>query len=106
MLVESHVKPSPRIHHSMPRLVDALCSPTFHLSDFRNWMTQTRQPRATARNAVPNAAVDLPLPSPVFTITTEDALFVAGDGASVGTSSWLLTERRFPLWPPHDHAPG
>src|SRR5919204_974147 len=34
-------------------------------------MTQTRQPRASARMTTPKAAVDLPLPSPVFTRTSE-----------------------------------
>src|SRR5262249_2361609 len=39
-----------------------------------NWTTQARQPRAIARIAVPKAAVDLPLPSPVLTMTTDGAL--------------------------------
>jgi hypothetical protein len=51
-----------------------------------NWITQTFHPRATARIAVPKAAVDLPFPSPVFTITIEAALLVAGAGPLVGTS--------------------
>src|ERR1700736_6001087 len=87
MLRESHVNPSPIVHHSTPRLVAAFCSPTFHFSDLRNWITHTFQPRATARMTVPNAAVDLPLPSPVLTITTEGAFRVARAGASVGTSA-------------------
>src|SRR5712692_2745991 len=83
---ESHVNPSPKVHHSTPRLVAAFCSPTFHLSDLRNWITHTRQPRATARIAVPNAAVDFPLPSPVFTSTTDGAFLVARGGPSRGIS--------------------
>jgi hypothetical protein len=48
-------------------------------------MTQTFQPRATARRAVPNAAVDLPLPSPVLTSTSEGAERRAGRcGGSTG----------------------
>src|ERR1700688_4129414 len=87
MFCESQVKPSPIVHHSTPRLVAAFCSPTFHFSDLRNWITHTFQPRATARSTVPNAAVDLPFPSPVLTITTDGAFLVARAGALVGTSS-------------------
>ena len=49
-------------------------------------MTHTFQPRATARIAVPKAAVDFPFPSPVLTITIDDALLVASAGPFVGTS--------------------
>src|SRR5260370_26103578 len=84
MFLLSHVKPSPIVNHSTPRLVAAFSSPTFHLPDLTNWMTHTFQPRATARMAVPNAAVDFPFPSPVFTITIEDALLVARARPSVG----------------------
>ena len=86
MFLLSHVKPSPIVHHSTPRAVAAFCSPTFHFSDFKNWITHTFQPRATARMTVPKAAVDFPLPSPVFTITIEDAFLVARAGPCVGTS--------------------
>src|SRR5712691_7943999 len=85
MFLLSHVKPSPMVNHSMPRFVAAVCSPTFHLPDLTNWMTQTFHPRATARIAVPKAAVDFPFPSPVLTITTEGAFLVASGGAAVGT---------------------
>ena len=59
-------------------------------------MTQTFQPRATARMAMPNAAVDLPLPSPVLTSTSEGAERRAGrSGGSVGgrpsSGSWVTT---------------
>src|SRR5260370_28190220 len=47
-------------------------------------MTPTFQPPAPAGMAVPNAAVDFPFPSPVFTITIEGALLVARAGPSVG----------------------
>src|SRR5713226_4828524 len=85
MFLLSQVKPSPIVSHSTPRLVAAYSAPTFHFPDFTNWMTHTFQPRATARMAVPNAAVDFPFPSPVFTITIEGALLVARAGPSVGT---------------------
>ena len=74
------------VHHSTPSRVAISFSPTFQRSDFKNWMTHTFQPRATARSTVPNAAVDLPLPSPVFTITTEGALREARGGACSGAS--------------------
>src|SRR6202022_2772565 len=86
MFLLSHVKPSPIVHHSTPRAIAAFCSPTFHFSDFKNWITHTFQPRAAARMTVPKAAVDFPLPSPVFTITIEDAFLVARAGPCVGTS--------------------
>src|ERR1700720_421612 len=86
MFLLSHVKPSPIVSHSMPRLVAAFSSPTFHFPDLTNWMTLTFQPRAAPRIAVPKAAVDLPLPSPVFTITIEVALVVASAGPLTGTS--------------------
>jgi hypothetical protein len=38
-----------------------------------NCTTHTFHPRATARMAVPSAAVVFPLPSPVLTITIDDA---------------------------------
>src|SRR5260221_958558 len=85
MFLLSQVKPSPIVSHSKSRLVAAFSSPTFHFPDLTNWMTHTFQPRATARIAVPNAAVDFPFPSPVFTITIEGALLVARAGPSVGT---------------------
>jgi len=59
------------------------------LPDLTNWITHTFQPRATARIAVPKAAVDFPFPSPVFTITIEGALLVARAGPWVGTSLGL-----------------
>src|SRR6266852_1971028 len=86
MFLLSHVKPSPMVNHSMPRFVAAVCSPTFHFPDLTNWMTHTFHPRATARMAVPKAAVDFPFPSPVLTITTEVAFLVARAGPLVGTS--------------------
>ncbi len=86
MLRESQVNPSPMVHHSTPRRSAASRSPTFHFSDLMNWITHTFQPRATARSTVPKAAVDLPLPFPVFTITIESTLREALGGASTGTS--------------------
>src|SRR2546421_10899320 len=86
MSVESQLNPSPRAHHSTPRRRADCSSPTFQRPDLTNWMTQTVQPRATARIAVPKAAVDLPFPSPVFTMTTDGAFTVALGGDSDGTS--------------------
>jgi len=86
MFLLSHVKPSPIVNHSMPSLVAEVSSPTFHFPDLTNWMTHTFQPRAAARIAVPNAAVDFPFPSPVFTITIEGAFLVASAGPLVGIS--------------------
>src|SRR5207244_6999234 len=94
---ESHVKPSPIAHQSTPsRSRHTVSSPTRHSPDFTNCTTATCQSRATARTTTPNAAVDLPLPSPVFTITTLAARRRgAGWWCSVGTPSVLkVTERR------------
>src|SRR5712691_3949681 len=89
MFLLSQVKPSPIVNHSMPRLIAAFSSPTFHLPDFTNWITHTLQPRAAARMAVPNAALDFPFPSPVFTMRIEGTLLVARAGPWVGTSLGL-----------------
>src|SRR6266481_79736 len=97
MFLLSQVKPSPIVSHSMPRLVAAFSSPTFQLPDFTNWMTHTFHPRATARIAVPNAAVDFPFPSPVLTITIEGAFLVASAGPLVGTS-FGFTAPPHPVW--------
>src|SRR5215470_1951536 len=95
MSFESQLKPSPMVHHSTPGLLAERSSPTLHLPDFMNWTTHTRQPRAIARIAVPKAAVDLPLPSPVFTMTTDGARTCALGGGSVGGR--LLVTSRPPL---------
>src|SRR5438067_4663148 len=71
MSCESHVNPSPSVHHSTPSRAAISRSPVFHLSDLMNCTTHTFQPRAKARSIVPNAAVDLPLPSPVLTMTID-----------------------------------
>src|SRR5262245_65046445 len=91
MSFESQVKPSPTVHHSTPSRFADCSSPTFQRPDLTNWMTQTVQPRVTARMTVPKAAVDLPLPSPVLTMTTDGARTVALAGASSGTS-WEPTD--------------
>ena len=64
---ESQVKPSPSDWKSMPSGSAIKCSPVTQSSLLRNWMTATGQSRARARMATPNAADDLPLPSPVLT---------------------------------------
>ena len=47
--VDSHVNPSPRVCHSMPRWSASLRSPVFHLPLLTNWTTPTFQPRAQPR---------------------------------------------------------
>src|SRR4029077_13193343 len=84
MSCESHVKPSPIVHHSTPSRIAASRSPTFQLPDLMNCTTQTFHPRETARSIVPKAAVDFPLPSPVLTITTDLAVRAARGGATRG----------------------
>src|SRR5215470_166960 len=84
MSFESQLKPSPMVHHSTPGLLAERSSPTFHLPHFMNWTTQTRQTRAIARIAVPKAAVDLPLPPPALTMTTDGALTRPLGGGSRG----------------------
>jgi len=54
-------------------------------------MIATFHPRATARIAVPNAAVDLPLPSPVLIRMREVSRVVALLGGSVGGLAWSVT---------------
>src|SRR5207248_6118559 len=61
-------------------------SPTFHLSDLMNWITQTLHPRASARRTTPKAAVDLPLPSPVLTSTSERGRTAGGGGRNGGST--------------------
>src|SRR5690606_27582467 len=48
----------------------ARSSPIRHFADFTNWNTPIGQPWFHARSAIPNAAVDLPLPGPVWTISS------------------------------------
>src|SRR5882672_7776513 len=105
MSFESHVNPSPIVHHSTPSFTADCRSPTFHSSDLMNWITQTFQPRATARKAVPNAAVDFPFPSPVLTITTDGAFFVARVGARTGTSLSLIAGPPQSVSSNRDHRP-
>src|SRR5688500_11780939 len=104
---ESHVKPSPIAHHSTPSCTATFSSPTRHLPDFRNCTTATRQSRAIARITMPNAAVDFPLPSPVFTITSDGAGFMpSGTGSSIGgCSSFIVLVLFQPVWD-HDGALG
>jgi len=68
---ESHVNPSPAECHATPRPRQVFSSPVFQSPLLRNCTTATGQPWATARRIVPKAAVDLPLPSPVFTNTSD-----------------------------------
>src|SRR4051794_31739718 len=70
-LVESHVNPSPSECHSTPSCRPIFSSPTFHSPLFTNCKTTTGQPMATDRSFTPNAALLLPLPSPVLTSNNE-----------------------------------
>ena len=54
---------------AMPSASAAFSSPTRHLLDLTNWKTPTGQSCAQPRSISPKAAVDLPLPSPVWTIS-------------------------------------
>jgi len=85
---DSQVKPSPPFSQSTPSFSAIFSSPTFHLSDLMNWITQTRQSRASARMTTPKAAVDLPLPSPVLTSTSERGRTLGG--ATVAVLQGLL----------------
>src|SRR5687767_14377241 len=71
---DSQVNPSPPLIQSTPSSRAIFSSPTFQRSDLMNWTTATRQPRASARSITPKAAVDFPLPCPVFTSTSEGAM--------------------------------
>ena len=51
-----------------PSTRSARSSPTRHLADLTNWKTPIDQPWVQPRSASPNAAVDFPLPSPVWMI--------------------------------------
>lgn len=53
-----------------PSTLSAFSSPTFHFADLTNWNTPIGQPWFQARSASPKAAVDLPLPGPVWTNTS------------------------------------
>ena len=64
--VDSQVKPSPSVYHSIPRCSASLRSPTFHFSLFTNCTTHVVQPRAHARPITPMAADVFPLPVPVL----------------------------------------
>src|SRR5690606_19073338 len=60
------VPPSPLA----PSSRSARSSPVRHFADLTNWNTPIGQPWFHARSAMPNAAVDFPLPGPVCTITS------------------------------------
>src|SRR5271166_5867570 len=65
----SQVKPSPIVRHStwVPKRSTPIRSPVDQ-APLMNCTTPTRKPRPRARRASPNAAVDLPLPAPVWTM--------------------------------------
>ena len=69
-MCHSTAPPTPRSVCARPSSANALSSPTFHLALLTNWKTATLIPAFQARIAIPNAAVDLPLPAPVCTAST------------------------------------
>src|SRR5699024_11393482 len=70
ILCHSIGPPVPSASCSLARVSKAVCSPRRHLADLTNWNTATDQPWFQLRSASPKAEVDLPLPSPVLTITS------------------------------------
>src|SRR5688500_5436858 len=94
---DSHVNPSPMANQSTPRRSRRTrSSPTCHFPDLRNWTTLTGQPRATRRTTMPNPAVDLPFPSPVFTTTSLFTWRRSGVTCSVGTSARPIMDPLLP----------
>src|SRR2546423_3666446 len=86
--VDSHVNPSPRVCHSMPRWSASLRSPVFHFPPLMNWTTPTRQPRAQPRAITPKAADDFPLPCPVLRRTTESTRVTPAEASAAGVPAW------------------
>ena len=85
---ESHVNPSPNEYQSTPSSRPSFSSPTFQSPDLMNCTTATDHPRAIALTITPNAADDLPLPSPVLISTSDGApCSPSGRGSSVGAAS-------------------
>ena len=76
----SQVKPSPIVCHSTwsPKRSIAVRSPVCQ-APLLNCTTPQRKPRPSARSIRPNAAVDLPLPLPVWTISRPFSIGFAGD---------------------------
>ncbi len=108
--VDSQVKPSPRVCHSMPRCSASLRSPTFHLPLFMNCTTPTVQPRAQALPMTPKAGRRLALAvpgvdqdratarearAPVPSAAGAPSRSVAGAGRRSGMgASWRVGARR------------
>src|SRR5688572_28327149 len=90
-----HVKPSPVATQSMPMRFAARCSPNCALPIVMNWTTATRMLRPDARVMTRQAALDLPLPWRVLTMT-RPLVFralrmpVSMDVRSVGGATVLL----------------
>ena len=89
ILCHSIEPPRPVVSCSSPRDSNAVCSPIRHLADLTNWKTPIDQPWFQPRSASPNAAVDLPLPSPVWTINNGRLRRCRVVSPSVGTCSGL-----------------
>src|SRR5262245_29444392 len=91
----SQVKPSPRVCHSTsaPSRSTAARSPVCQ-APLPNCTTPQRRPRPSARSSRPQAAVDLPLPLPVWTISRPFSIVLAATSAS-----WIaLRLAIFVLW--------
>ena len=63
------MKPSPMARTSMSIFLAARCSPKLAVVCLMNWSMMTFMSRPQARSITPMAAVVLPLPVPVFTMT-------------------------------------
>ena len=79
----SQVKPSPSVCHSTwsPNFSTAVRSPDCQ-APLPNCTTPQRKPRPSARSISPKAAVDLPLPLPVWTISRPFSIVLAATSAS------------------------
>ncbi len=78
-----------------PAFSSAVCSPIRHLADLTNWKTPTDQPWFQPRRASPKAAVDFPLPSPVWMISSGRLRRCRVVSPSAGTwSGWPSGIRR------------
>ena len=94
ILCHSTGPPSPVSSCSGRAARSAVCSPMRHFADFTNWKTPMSQPWFQARMARPNAAVDFPLPSPVWTISSGRLRRWRVVSPSSGTTSGLALRHR------------
>ena len=84
---------------------NAVCSPIRHLADLTNWKTPIDQPWFQPRSASPNAAVDFPLPSPVWMINNGRLRRCRVVSPSSGTCSGWPSGIRPPCLPDRGEEP-